>query len=223
VNQGKQDEGAFAPLPFEEPPRLGRFAGALLIGGALAAFPAALVLEPAPDPADYLPIVATLITGIVTFFVPWRRLWPGWIHVVLVLATLEVAVGAEVLSDDFAFYYVVIGMYVAFVIRDPRTFGAYMLLFAAALLAPLAYADDDLSEQVHHILVTAPVFLIAVAIVRYLHKTLERRQDDYRRFAFEAVSLAERIRGRPDEGEEGDLEERLDRLVRRERGKQRGQ
>jgi hypothetical protein len=223
VNQGKQAEGVIGPPPFEEPARLGKFAGALLIGGALAAFPAALVLEPAPDPADYLPIVAALLTGIVTFLVPWRRLWSGWIHVVLVLATLEVAVGAAVLSDDFAFYYVVIGMYVAFVIRDPRTFAAYMVLFAAALLSPLVYADEDLEEEVHHILVTAPVFVIAVAIVRYLHATLERRQDDYRRFAFEAVSLAERIRGRPEEGEEGDLEERLDRLVRRERGKQRGE
>jgi hypothetical protein len=192
-----------------------------LIVGALAAFPAGLVLEPPPDPAEYLPVVAALLTGIVTFFLPWHRLSPAWIHVVLVLASIEIAVATAVLSDDFAFYYVVIGTYVAFVIRDQRVFAAYIaMLFALALFAPFLQPDEERSEQVHHILVTAPVFIIAVAIVRYLHNTLDRRQDDYRRFAFEAVTLAERIRGRAEGGEDADLEERLDRLVEGERGRQ---
>ena len=50
------------------------------------------------------------------------------------------------------------------------------------------------------LLVTAPVFIIAVVIVRYLRDPLERR--------------------RPDEGKARDLEERLGRLVDGERGQQ---
>lgn len=49
-------------------------------------------------------------------------------------------------------------------------------------------------------LVTAPVFIIAVVIVRYLRDPLERRW--------------------PDEGKARDLEERLGRLVDGERGQQ---
>jgi hypothetical protein len=191
-----------------------------LVVGALAAFPAGLVLEPAPDAVDHLVGLSVLVTGLAAFFAPWERLSPGWLHVLLVLAVLEIAVGTAVFSDDFAFYYVVVGMYAAYVIRDPAIFAAYILFFLLALAAPFAYADEDLKEQVHHILVTAPVFIIAVVIVRYLRDTLERRQHDYRRFASEAVSLAERIRGRPDGGPDGDLEERLGRLVEGEGGSQ---
>jgi len=220
VNPRDANRRAFGSLAADELRRLGQFAGALLIVGALAAFPAGLVLEPAPDTADHLVGLSVLITGLAAFFAPWERLSPGWLHVVLLVAVVEIAVGTAILSDDFAFYYVVVGMYAAFVIRDPAIFATYVLIFLLALAAPLFYADDDLSEQVHHILVTAPVFIIAVVIVRYLRDTLERRQHDYRRFAFEAVSLAERIRGRPDGGQDGDLETRLGRLVEGEGGQQ---
>jgi hypothetical protein len=111
-------------------------------------------------------------------------------------------------------------MYAAYVIRDRTVLIAYMAFFAAALLAPLVYSNDDPSDQVHHILLVVPVFAIAVFIVRYLRDTLELREREYRHFAFEAVSLAERIRGRPDGGLEGDLEERLGRLAEGERGPQ---
>jgi hypothetical protein len=104
---------------------------------------------------------------------------------------------AGVLSDDFAFYYVLVAMY-----------AAYVVFLALALLAPLAYADGDAKVQAHHILVTFPVMVIAAVIVRYLRDTLERREAEVRTFAHEAVELAERIRG-PSGGED-----RLDELAR---------
>ena len=114
----------------------------------------------------------------------------------MVVGTLEVAAEVAVFSDDFAFFYVLGAMYAAYVIRDRTVLLAYMLFFTLALLAPLVYEDDSMNEQAHHILVTFPVMVIAAVTVRYLRDTLEQRERDYRGFAFEAVSLAERIRAR---------------------------
>lgn len=221
MNDGEANQGAFGAIAGEELRRLGRFAGVLLLAGALVSFPAGVVLEPAPDAPAHLIGLATLLTGIAAFFAPWERMSANWLHLGLIVSTVEIAAGVAVFSDDFGFFYVIVGMYAAYVIRDRAVLIAYMVFFAAALLAPLVYSDDDLSDQVHHILIVVPVFAIAVFIVRYLRDTLELREREYRHFAFEAVSLAERIRGRPDGGLEGDLEERLGRLAEGADGEQR--
>ena len=44
-----QSEGAFGAIEGSELRRLGRFAGALMIVGALVSVPAGLVLEPMPE------------------------------------------------------------------------------------------------------------------------------------------------------------------------------
>jgi hypothetical protein len=104
-------------------------------------------------------------------------------------------VGTAVFSDDFAFYQVLIGVYTAYVVRDWAHFAAFMTLFTLATVAPLLYLDDNTKDLLHHILVTLPVLLISAGVVRYLRVVLELRERQYRRFALEAVGLAERIRG----------------------------
>ena len=92
-----------------------------------------------------------------------------------------------------------------------------MAFFTLAILAPLVYVDETFDEQMHHILVTLPVFLISAAVVRYLRDTLTQREREYRRFAAEAVTLAERIRGAPEGAKpevSEDVDERLAELAR---------
>ncbi len=177
--------------------RLGRLAGVLMIVGSLTAVPAGLVVEPAPKAYEHLIGLGSALIGVAALLAPWERISANWLHLVLIVSTLEIAAGVAVLSDDYAFFYVLVAMFAAFVIRDRAFLVAYMLVFTLALVAPLLYADESVKEQAHHILITFPVFVIAAAIVRYLRDTLERRERDYLGFAFEAVSLAERIRGRP--------------------------
>lgn len=206
--------GAFGPIDADELQRLGRFAGVLLVVGALVSFPAGFVLEPTPAATDHLIGVAALITGLAALFAPWRRISPNWLHFGALVATGEIAAGVAVFSHDYAFFYVLVAMFAAYVIRDRNVLVVYMAVLSVALFAPLVYDDEELKEQAHHILVTFPVMVIAAAIVRYLRDTLERREDQYRGFAVEAVSLAERIRGgRPGAGEaDEDLAARLGRL-----------
>ena len=209
-----QSEGAFGAIEGSELRRLGRFAGALMIVGALVSVPAGLVLEPMPEATNHLIGLATLLTGLAAWFAPWEEMSPNWLHAAMVVATVEIAAGVVVFSDDYAFFYVLVAMYAAFVVRDRNVLVAYMSLLAVALFAPLSYDDEDLKEQAHHILVTLPVLAIAAFLVRYLRDTLEDREDQYRGFAYEAVSLAERIRGHPERSDaDEDLEARLGRLA----------
>jgi hypothetical protein len=222
LNESVQSRDAFGALQGEELERLGRFGGILLVVGALVSLPAGLVLEPAPPAGDHLIGLATLVTGIAALLAPWQRMSANWLHLGLIVATIEIAAAVAALSDDFAFFYVLVAMYAAYAIRDARALAGYALLLTVALLAPLIYADGDRNEQVHHILVTLPVLVIAGLIVRVLRDTLERREREYRSLAVEAVALAERIRGRPAPADDGDLDARLGRLEETERRSRRG-
>jgi hypothetical protein len=206
--------GAFGPLAPAERRRLGRFAGFLMVVGSLMSLPAGFVLEPQPEPYEHAIGLGSAVVGVAFLLAPWERMSSAWLHVAIVFTTVEIAFGVAINSDDYAFFYVLVAMYAAYVIRDRTALVAYMLFLTLALLAPLVYANDDLKEQAHHILVTLPVFLIAAVIVRYLRDTLEERQRQYRGFAVEAVTLAERIRGNsgPVVGS-NDLEARLGRLA----------
>src|SRR5688500_15023343 len=204
---------AFGSLSGEERLRLGRLAGVLMIIGAVVAFPAGLVLEPAPALHDHLLGVASILAGVAVFLAPWQRISANWLHLALAVATCEIAAGVAIFSDDYAFFYVIIAMFVAFAVRDRTVLLAYTLFLLLALLLPLMYADEDANAQAHHILVTLPVLVISAGIVRFLRDSLERRERQYRGFAHEAVSLAERIRGGHDAGDpDEDLAARIGRL-----------
>ena len=96
-----------------------------------------------------------------------------------------------------------------------------MAFFTTAVIASLFYVDESFEELAHHILVTLPVMLVSAAVVRYLRNALAERELQYRRFAVEAVTLAERIRGGPPPSHEAtpeNVEERLADLVSKTRG-----
>lgn len=181
----------------EERRRLGSLGGALLVIGAVAAAPAAAFIEPPPAPGEYLLILAGVAAGAALMAVPWERVPERALYCVSIVATGYVMIGSGFYSDDFAFYQVLIAVYTAYVVRNRRDFLALMAFFTLATLAPLLYLDESLNAQAHHVLVTLPVMLISAAVVRYLRSALAHRERQYRRFAVEAVTLAERIRGAP--------------------------
>ena len=177
--------------------RLGRLGGLLLLTiGSAAAVPASLFLEPAPEPPALLISLAGIVVGALLMAVPWERLPARALYSISIVGTGYVAMGVS-LSDDFAFYQVLIAVYTAYVVRDPKDFLWLMAFMAATTIAPLLYVDESFDDLAQHILVTLPVMIISAAVVRYLRNTLAQRELQYRRFAFEAVTLAERIRGAP--------------------------
>jgi len=186
---------ATGEMDVAERQRLGRTGGALLIIGSLAAFPAAFVLEPAPKTVEHLVAIAGVLVGLAIWLVPWERMSARSLYLIPLIGTGEVMIGTAVFSADFAFYQVLIGVYTAYVVRDRIHFLAFLAAFTFATVAPLLYLDDDANSLLHHILVMLLVLLISAGVVRYLRGVLEMRERQYQRFAAEAVSLAERIRG----------------------------
>jgi hypothetical protein len=177
--------------------RLGRLGGLLMMIASAAAAPASAFLDPAPQPPEYLINVAGILAGAALTIVPWARLPERALYLIPLGATVYVVLGVSLYSDDFAFYQVLIAVYTAYVVRERTTFLWLMAFFTAATLAPLLYVDESFDDLMHHILVTLPVMIISAAVVRYLRDALARRELQYRRFAVEAVTLAERIRGEP--------------------------
>ena len=200
--------------------RLGQLGGALMIIGALAAVPAALFLEPPPEPVEFLAALAGVALGAVLLVVRWETLPDRALYAVPVVATGYVTMGAIVFSDDFGFYQVLIGVYTAYAVKPRADFLALMALFTVATLAPLLFVDETFSEQAHHILVILPVLFISAGVVRYLRAALDKRELEYRRFALEAVGLAERIRGGGpvvEHEERADVDRELEELATRTR------
>ena len=204
---------AFGALTPAERRRLGRMGGLLLLAGSLFSFPAGWALEPVPQLREHAVGISGVLTGIAVYLAPWERISSAWLHVVPIVGGFEIALGVGIFSDDYAFYYVLLSIYAAYIVRDRSVLIAYMTFFTILLLAPISYAEEDLKEQMHHILVTFPVFVIAALIVRYLRDTVERRERQYRSFAQEAVELAIRLRRRKEEGSLDQLDERLDELA----------
>jgi hypothetical protein len=166
-----------------------------MIVGSLAAVPAALFLTPPPEAVEYLINAAGVVFGVGLLQAPWERLTDRALYVVSVVASAYVTIATALYSDDFAFYQVLIAVYAAYVVPRRRDFFLLMAMFTVLTIAPTMYADGSFDSRAHHILVTLPVLLISAAVVRYLRDTLSQREQEYRRFAAEAVALAERIRG----------------------------
>jgi hypothetical protein len=170
-----------------------RLAGVLYLACSLVSVPATLALEPVPPLSDFVVLALGILGGCFFLFAP--RVWikPYWIYAAVAGAIGLIAVAVALISDDFAFLYVVNAIYAAVALRSRTALGIFIVVTAVALLAPLVYADDT-QEQLHHILITLPVYFISLFFVRYLRNMLELRERTYRDFADEAISLAHRIR-----------------------------
>lgn len=211
---------AFAP-DRQEVVRLVRIAGVLLLAGSVFSIPSALALDPRPSLAEFLVPAAGFAVSLLLLFAPERRIGAGWILFAVAIGTVLTGLAVGFLSDDYAFFYVVIAIYAAFALRSRAELIVFVLAVGAALFAPLVYSDE-FRVQLHHILVTAPVLAISLIFVRYLRETLESRERAYRGFAAEAIEIAQRIRDRSRASLGGIAEEqrRLDELAERARAEQ---
>lgn len=144
-----------------------------------------------------------MLSGAAMLLAPWERMSPRWLHAIIAGGLIEVALGVLIFSDDYAFDFVIVGIYAAYVLRSQRAEIAYAVAFLILGIVSLGLDSNDFDSRLHHMLVLIPVLTIAAGMVRYLRDTLERSQAEYRGFAAEAVHLAVRIRGttRPQDGD----------------------
>jgi len=170
---GAQDETASARIH-------GRLAGILFIAGGLAGTPAVVLHQPAFPPETYLLTVLAVLSGAGCLLAPWQRLSRRWLHAVCAIASLEVFVIYVLLEPVFAWYFVMIAVFVAYV-SPTRAEVTAQLGFAVALMFGGAALHD--AHTVIHMLIAVPALVAVTALVWTLRKQLERRQAGYRQLS----------------------------------------
>jgi len=176
----------------------GRLAGILFIVCPLVSLPGALLIQP-PALAFLSLVGVALLIGLVCLALPWERMSRAWLHVPAVIATVEVTALVAVSDRSFAFFFIFIAIYAAFVSRRPAELLAQLALIALGLLAPLVYESANTRATLQLALVAIPALAISAGMVMYLRERLEEDRRAYRRFAQEALSIAARIRGQEPE------------------------
>lgn len=166
---------------------IGRVAAVLFIAGAVASLPGLFVLM-AREPASWayaLPVLP-LLSGLVCWIVPWRRLDPRWVHAIVPVALVEIAVlviaVGEEYGPEFSWFYVLVGAFVAYAVASRAALAAHLVLVCLFIAAPIVYFDDT-RGAVLLFLVSAPTIVVASLVIALLREQLAAGQRELRRLA----------------------------------------
>lgn len=156
-----------------------RLAAVLFVGGGLAAVPPDLLHRPDhPAAILLLPLLAAL-SGVACWLAAERAPAVG-LHLVAIAATLEIALTVALADELFAFYYVFVAIFVAYVFDERRTIAAHLGIVVLAALAPLAYEPDSARSLAIRTLILIPTLAIACVMVTYLRERLVASEERYR-------------------------------------------
>jgi diguanylate cyclase (GGDEF)-like protein len=169
---------------------IGRLAGLLFMVGAVASVPAnATFSNPVVGQRAWLIDALAFVSGFVCFFVPWERLSERWFHVLPAAGTLETALsvwGIGVHGSIYAWYFVLVAVFVAYGFDSRLQIAAHMGLVGIAFALPVLYQPNT-GDAAIRVAVAVPVLCAVAAVVAYLREGLEQGK----------ASLAEQARTDP--------------------------
>ncbi len=156
-----------------------RLAGVLFISGGLIAVPPDLLIEPPlPRTILLLPLLA-IVTGAICWAVSKRA--PAWgLHVVCVVATLEVSLTIAEASRIFTAYYVLVAIFIAYGISERRALMAQVAFLVASAAIVLLYDPETFRQNLPLALVLIPVLIVVAGMIAYLRERLTASQERYR-------------------------------------------
>jgi diguanylate cyclase (GGDEF)-like protein len=162
--------------------RYWRLAALLFIGGGLGAAPSDALHQPAHEPTIYLLPLLAIVSGVVCWMLA-DRASRRWLHVMVTVATLEIALTAWLADDIFAIYYVFIAIYAAYVFCDRRAIALHVGLASVAVIAPMAYDPETARDTLVLSFVLIPTVMITGATVAFLRERLEASERRFRDLA----------------------------------------
>jgi len=175
----------------------GTLAGFGFLGVAVLGLPSTLLLEPEPEPSDYLLTLAGALTGLVCLGLPWERIGPRWLHLVGIVAIAEAAAAVAVFGQPYVVFFFLIAVFVAYFAPDARALALHLGLICVALFGPVLYGPEDARTALNVALVTAPVLLLTAGLFAYLRQKMVHDRRAYHRFAEQTLVLSTQIAGRP--------------------------
>jgi diguanylate cyclase (GGDEF)-like protein len=154
----------------------GRLAGLLFMVGAIVSVPTNMLFTDPPVGAvsRWINLLA-FVSGIVCFVIPWRRVSAHWFHLVPLIGTAEVALsvwGVGIHGGIYAWYYVLVAVYVAYAFERRVEIAAHMAFVAVCFTVPVAYLADANSAAIRA-LVAVPLLCTVAGMVAYLREGLE--------------------------------------------------
>ncbi|HWC85610.1 MAG TPA: GGDEF domain-containing protein [Solirubrobacteraceae bacterium] len=148
--------------------------------GALTALASAMIVRhPGAPISFYVLTVVSLLTGIGCVLMPWGGISARWLHVVPVVATVEVALGvrlAGVYGDIAANYYIFVVVFIGYAFSTRRAIAAHVAFAVAASSLALLYVSLDAAETAARTLIRVLVLLVIAGIVTLLREGLQKRQ-----------------------------------------------
>ena len=156
-----------------------QLAAVLFVGGGAGAVLPDVIHRPEHPPTIFLLPLLAVLSGVVCWLLAGRA--PRrWLHIVVVVASLEIALTAGLAYEGFATYYTFIAIFVAYVFRDRRWIAAHIGFAAVLTFAPLFYSDESVREGVMRGLVLVPTLILAGVSVAFLRERLEASEERYR-------------------------------------------
>lgn len=155
-----------------------RFAAIMFVGGGLGAILPTLFQPPRAATFALLPTMA-VGTGLLVWVLATRLSWRG-VHVVAVVAALEVAVAAALVDQSFAVYFVLIAVFLAYVLPSRRAIAAHIGFVVLLSFAPAVYDPDAARDHVVAALVLLPVLVLCAGAVAVMRDRLAASEGRYR-------------------------------------------
>jgi diguanylate cyclase (GGDEF)-like protein len=126
-----------------------------------------------------------VLSGFACLLAPWWRMGDGWLAVVPVLATVEIAVAVGVTHFTFTYLFFFVALYVALVFPRPREMAPFLALIIVALFAPLAYETEPVRETLLWALAVGPGVIVTALVIGRLTAGLEASREAYRQLSTE--------------------------------------
>jgi diguanylate cyclase (GGDEF)-like protein len=175
------DEEAYA-LQREET-RMNYFlAGVLFIGGGFGAIIPDALHEPAQPTTIYLLPLLAVVSGLIVWALA-SRMPRRYLHVVAVVAALEVALTVGLADRMFSTYFTFVAIFAAYVFTSRRAIAAHIGFVAALCFAPLVYSPGTARDMLLMASILVPTLVLAGGAVAYLRERLESSEARYRKLS----------------------------------------
>jgi diguanylate cyclase (GGDEF)-like protein len=169
---------------------IGRLAGMLFMVGALSSLPSnAAFSNPVVDQRVWPISALAFVSGVVCFYVPWKRLSERWFHLLPASGTAQTALsvwGIGVHGGIYSWYFVLVAVFVAFAFSNRLQIAAHMAFVGICFALPVLYLPT-VGDAGLRAAVAVPVLCAVAAVVAYLREGLEKGK----------ASLAEQARTDP--------------------------
>jgi len=155
-----------------------RLAAVLFLGGGMGAVLPDALHQPAHEATVYLLPLLALVSGAIVWALSTRLPRRG-LHVVAVVAALEVALTAALADQIFATYYTFIAIFAAYVFTKRVEIAGHVLFCCLLAFAPVIYEDDSRQSLIEFVILV-PTLVLAAGATAFLRERLAASEERYR-------------------------------------------